>query len=32
MLDLLICTSNGQLMFVDASGKLINTHQVCFTI
>ena len=28
MLDVLICTTEGQLVFVDAFGKLINYHQV----
>jgi len=32
MLDLLICTTNGQLVFVDAVGKLINIHQVSQSI
>ena len=27
-LDLLVCTTNGQLVFVDALGKLMNIHQV----
>ena len=30
MLDLLICTTEGHLVFVDAFGKLINFHQVSY--